>query len=328
MSERPDYALTDFTTTAASRTISSRSRISNDSFDGAPPQNPFVDQTEHRENIQPSQPYDAASGNLLSGANEQHHLHGQAFLHEWTWELAAWLVAAISLVCLIIIFAVYSDKPLRQWRADITPATTVVILSQVGQTAILAPVTACICQSMWLWLDKESRVIHQANSNGHQPRLFTMQRYDDGSRGPISSLLLLWNRPDAYDLTLLSFMEILTNNRLLVWLGTVNTLLIIIFGSFAQQSLQLPTRRFNVTNEDTNLIPRPLQYRAPQPAISQSTSTMIQIIPVTFPRISTNLLCSVLRPSSYSRNSNYLQLWIGSGPDERCHYRRVAQARY
>ncbi|KAL8753409.1 MAG: hypothetical protein Q9199_005070 [Rusavskia elegans] len=190
MSERHDYALTDFTTTAASRTISSRSRISNDSFDEAPPQNPFVDQTEHRENSQPLQPYDAASGNLLSGANKP-------FLHEWTWELAAWLVAAISLVCLIIIFAVYSDEPLRQWRADITPATTVAILSQVGQTAILAPVTACICQSMWLWLDKESRVAHQANSNGHQPKLITMQTYDDGSRGPISSLLLLWKRPDA-----------------------------------------------------------------------------------------------------------------------------------
>ncbi|CAL8584814.1 hypothetical protein XPA_010398 [Xanthoria parietina] len=256
MPERHEYALTEFTTTAGSRPISSRSRRSSDPFDDyeAPPQNPFVDQTDHLANTQPSQPYDAASNNLLAAENEQHHAHGPAFPREWKWELTAWLVAAVSLVSLIIVFAVYGDKPLREWGADITPATTVAILSQVGQTAILAPVTACICQSMWSWLDEESRVAHQANANGHQPRLITMQRYDDGSRGPISSLILLWQRPDA----------------LLVWLGTINTLLIIIFGSFAQQALQLPTREFNLTNEGTDLIPRALQYRAPQPAVSQT----------------------------------------------------------
>lgn len=190
MSERHDYALTDFTTTAASRSISSRSRRGTAAEpicrpDRAPGEQSTLTALRCR------------FGELIVWRERAAPPPRSSLLHEWTWELAAWLVAAISLVCLIIIFAVYSDKPLRQWRADITPATTVAILSQVGQTAILAPVTACICQSMWLWLDKESRVAHQANSNGHQPRLITMQTYDDGSRGPISSLLLLWKRPDA-----------------------------------------------------------------------------------------------------------------------------------
>ncbi|KAI4234003.1 MAG: hypothetical protein LQ349_004076 [Xanthoria aureola] len=150
MPERHEYALAEFTTTAGSRPISSRSRRSSDPS----PQNPFVDQTDHLANPQPSQPYDAASNNLLAAENEQHHAHGDAFLPEWKWELTAWLVAAISLVSLIILFAVYSDKPLREWGTDITPATTVAILSQVGQTAILAPVTACISRKTVLQASK------------------------------------------------------------------------------------------------------------------------------------------------------------------------------
>ncbi|KAL8833563.1 MAG: hypothetical protein Q9176_007921 [Flavoplaca citrina] len=247
MSAGSDYALTDFSTTAENRTVSLRSRISDESFDESPLRNPFTDQTEVLHNNQ----HNPASGNhLLSSQTQQNKAHGETFFGEWTVEWTAWLVAATSLVALIILFAIYSEKPLRQWKADITPGTAVAILSQLGQTSILAPVVACICQSMWLWLDKES---HQVNTNRGQASLIMMQRYDDGSRGPISSLFLLWNRPDV----------------LLVWLGTVNTLLIIIFGSFAQQSLQLPTREFNVTKEGDNLIPRALQYQAPQPAVSQ-----------------------------------------------------------
>ncbi|KAL8895190.1 MAG: hypothetical protein Q9192_003788 [Flavoplaca navasiana] len=147
---------------------------------------------------QPSQPYDPASGNhLLSGEFPQHQAHREAFFREWADEWTAWLVAAISLVALVTLFAVYDEEPLRQWKADITPATAVAILSQIGQTSILAPVVACICQSMWLWLDKESRATHQVNSNRGQARLTIMQKYDEGSRGPLSSLFLLWKRPDA-----------------------------------------------------------------------------------------------------------------------------------
>ncbi|KAL8648051.1 MAG: hypothetical protein Q9226_006159 [Calogaya cf. arnoldii] len=257
MSREHDYALSDFTASTGNRTISSRSRISSESHEGPPQQNPFVDQPENQTDNLSFQPYDGASGNLLSGQkmNEQPHAQGHAYLREWMIELIAWLVAATSLASMIILFIHYEDEPLRQWKTQVTPATTVAILSQIGQTAILAPVTACICQSMWLWLDKESRATHQAQ---HNPRLIMMQKYDDSSRGPISSLLLLWKRPDA----------------LLVWLGTVSTLLIIIFGAFAQQSLQLPTREFNVTG--INFIPRTLQYSAARPGVNATRETALE----------------------------------------------------
>ncbi|KAL8666618.1 MAG: hypothetical protein Q9168_007445 [Polycauliona sp. 1 TL-2023] len=250
MSGTHDYALPDYPTSTGHRTISYRSRVSNDSYEQVPSQNPFADQPENPTENLSSQPYDPAAGNyLLSNGAGQQQAQKQSLFGEWIWELVTWLIATVSLGILVIVFLVYHDKPLRQWKAGITPATTVAILSQVGQTSILAPVTACICQSMWLFLEKAS----QSNTRGHQPKLITMQTYDDASRGPLSSLLLLWRRPNA----------------LLVWLGTVNTLLIIIFGSFAQQALQLPIREFNVTDEGDSTITRALQYRAPRPAVSQ-----------------------------------------------------------
>ena len=48
--------------------------------------------------------------------------------------------------------------------------------------------------------------------------------------------------------------------RTLVWLGTVNTLLMFLFGAFAQQTLQLPTRQHNLTAQGS--IERSLHYRA------------------------------------------------------------------
>ncbi|KAL9033946.1 MAG: hypothetical protein Q9180_005678 [Flavoplaca navasiana] len=198
MSGGYDYALTDFSAPAENQTISSTSGISKESFDETTRQNPFIDQTETLENTQPSRPYDPASGDhLLPSEFHQHKAYREGFFREWALEWTAWLVAAISLVALVTLFGLYSGKPLRQWKGDITPATAVAILSQVGQTSILAPVVACICQSMWLWLDKESRATQQVSSNSGQASLVMMQNYDEGSRGPLSSLFLLWKQPDA-----------------------------------------------------------------------------------------------------------------------------------
>ena len=178
MPGRYDYALTDFSAPAENQTISSTSGISKESFNETTRQNPFIDQTETLENTQPSQPYDPASGNhLLPSEFHQHKAYREGFFRDWAFEWTAWLVAAISLVALIILFVVYREKSLRQWKFDISPGTAVAILSQLGQTTIQAPVVACIWQSMWLWLDKEDRAIQRVNSYRGQASLIMMQKY-------------------------------------------------------------------------------------------------------------------------------------------------------
>ncbi|KAL8638451.1 MAG: hypothetical protein Q9228_004399 [Teloschistes exilis] len=174
-------------------------------------------------------PYDPSSVHLSSDTTSQRRLHGPDLIAEWGWEIAAWLLAAVSLVALLSVFGTYSGNPLSQWRSGITPSTVVQILSQFGQTALLAPVTSCICQSMWLWLRKASKEMQSTDPSDKLPRIIAMQWYDDGSRGPLGSLMLLWKHPA------------------LVWLGTINTFLIILFGTFAQQTLQLPLQEHNGT---------------------------------------------------------------------------------
>ncbi|KAL8992544.1 MAG: hypothetical protein Q9169_007020 [Polycauliona sp. 2 TL-2023] len=194
MSASHGLALSDLTTTVGTRTVSSRSKISEDAYKEGPSHNPFVDQFGNLTDELSSQPYDPASGkHLLSeGTRQQQHAQSRPLFREWVWELAAWLAAAISLGFLIIVFVIYNGKPLDEWTAGINPATTVAILSQAGQSSMV----------------------------------------------------------------------------LLVWLGTVIVLLNIIYGSFAQQALQLPTREFNLV-KGSAIMPRTLQYIAPFPYLTQ-----------------------------------------------------------
>ena len=49
---------------------------------------------------------------------------------------------------------------------------------------------------MWIWLGKEDHVTDWKGTNGKRSQLIDMQAYDDGSRGPVGSLLLLWKHPE------------------------------------------------------------------------------------------------------------------------------------
>lgn len=273
MSRSQDHELLDIPAPGRSiSSLSSNSRMSHDSGRDVSNQDPFTNEDSHQSDIHPSQPYDSASVELLSNAKGQDTLYDSVFIDGWGWELAAWLLSAVSTVTLLTVFAMFANKSLRSWNSTITPAAVVAILSQFGQTAILAPVTACICQSMWLWLHKESRTRQPSIQVDKHPQLISMQQYDGGSRGPLGSLFLLFKNPGSYGNDFPpSLLQLLINSRILVWLGTIDTFLIILFGTFAQQTLQLPTRQYNLT--DPAAIPRSLQYRASQPAVQYSIRT-------------------------------------------------------
>lgn len=270
MTRSQEYALDDLSVSAPGGRLLPSPRISNGSERDASNQMPFSDRNPENVESQSTHPYDPSIADLLSNSNQQHSLNGHAFTNGWGWEIAAWLLAAVSLAALLIVFAVFADKSLHQWHSNITPGAVVAILSQFGQTAILAPVTACICQSMWIWLGQDRPATAPAKQLVKYPRLINMQEYDDGGRGPLGSLLLVGKHPKSYEFNCSSFDAALTKSRTLVWLGMINTFLIIIFGTFAQQTLELDTRQYNLT--DPAFVPRSLQYRAGQPAVQTSTS--------------------------------------------------------
>lgn len=114
-------------------------------------QDPFSSQDFHEAEIQSSRPYLTFLLPRIYYRMQNSRipsLYGSVFINRWGWDLTAWLLAAVSTVTLLTVIAVFANKSLRSWDSTITPAAVVAILSQFGQTAILASVTACIYQSM------------------------------------------------------------------------------------------------------------------------------------------------------------------------------------
>lgn len=98
----------------------------------------------------------------------------------WSLEILAWLFAAVSLVVLIIVLIHYNGKPLGAWHSKVTPNTLVNILTTIGSTALIFPLTSCIAQMRWLWMQKKER------------RVVDMETFGSG---PIDSLMMLLKHP-------------------------------------------------------------------------------------------------------------------------------------
>ena len=100
----------------------------------------------------------------------------------WAVELVALLVSALSIIGVIITLRLYDNRLLAQWPLRISLNTVISFLSQIGQTALMLPVVSCIGQLKWLWFvqPKSTRT------------LADFEAFDDASRGPWASLLLIW----------------------------------------------------------------------------------------------------------------------------------------
>ena len=245
-------------------------RISEDSvINNDVPNNLFSGESPNNVASHSTHPNDQASADSLLSASQRNSFYVNVFTNGWGWEIAAWVLVAISVVALLIIFARYTNKSLRQWDLAVTPGAVVAVLSQIGHTAAVVPVTACVCQSMWLSLAKKSGLAQRTEQVDRPSRLIQVQKYFDGSRGPLGSISLLYEHPRSYEKPTLFICAALTESRMLVWLGAINLILIILFGPFAQQTLQLPTRSYNTL--DPASLPRCLQYRASQPSVQLST---------------------------------------------------------
>jgi hypothetical protein len=98
----------------------------------------------------------------------------------WGWELLAWVTALISLVAIFGILVAFDHKPLPQWPHSITLNTIIAIFSQISATALSIPLSECISQLKWLWFTRRNRP------------LYDFDTFDKASRGPWSSLVLIW----------------------------------------------------------------------------------------------------------------------------------------
>lgn len=108
--------------------------------------------------------------------------HGwSGFLKEWWWEVVTWLIGSAAFVAIITLLIVFRNQPLDHWKLPhIQITTTIAALAQTAMATLIVSVSSCIGQLKWVWL-------------GRSRPLVSVQEYDDSSRGPAGSSLLLWN---------------------------------------------------------------------------------------------------------------------------------------
>jgi Protein of unknown function (DUF3176) len=100
----------------------------------------------------------------------------------WLVEFIFLAVAALFLVLILILLAIYNHQPLQTsgsgWFSS-TPSSTLNFLVTSMKTAMLLPVASGIAQLKWKWFEDEKK-------------LADVEVFDDATRGPVGSLQLLF----------------------------------------------------------------------------------------------------------------------------------------
>lgn len=97
----------------------------------------------------------------------------------WGLELLAWFISAIFMAAIILTCVMNDGKSLANWPLSITINTLIAVFSQIGQTVLAIPVSACMAQLKWLWFTKEQHPLDDFGA------------IESASQSPGSSLLFL-----------------------------------------------------------------------------------------------------------------------------------------
>ena len=100
-------------------------------------------------------------------------------LDTWLQELLSIAISFICLVALVILLFHYDQKPLRDWKLDITLNAVISILITVMDATLALPLAAGFGQLKWILLKREKQPLQK------------VQQLDDASRSTMGSFTLL-----------------------------------------------------------------------------------------------------------------------------------------
>ncbi|KAI1105522.1 hypothetical protein F4804DRAFT_341127 [Jackrogersella minutella] len=122
--------------------------------------------------------YENSKANFkLEGPNIE---NGEPISWWWWWEILA-IILSITCICgLGVLLAKIDDAPLQSWSLPIQPNSLVAALITVAKASMMLVVASCIGQLKWRHFAVHSR------------RLVDLQLFDNASRGPWGSAILLW----------------------------------------------------------------------------------------------------------------------------------------
>ncbi|GAW17768.1 hypothetical protein ANO14919_072350 [Xylariales sp. No.14919] len=139
----------------------------------------------------------------------------------WWWEIGGSLLSIISIGLVIPVLKVIDDKPLDSWRYSIRPNSLISILTTISKSSMTVATASCLGQLKW------DHFQYRPNPLDH------LQIYDDASRGPWGSFLLLCT----------GRLKVVT-----AWALALVTLFSLGIEPSAQQILDTPTRQTILPN--------------------------------------------------------------------------------
>jgi hypothetical protein len=158
-------------------------------------------------------------------------------LKRWLLEVLSWLFSAICMAAVIGVLAGLKDEPLTKWvlaeKTGLTLNAYISILSKMAGAALILPVSEALGQLKWSWFLE------------HSKQMWDFEIFDNASRGPWGSLLLL----------------IRTKGKALAALGAMIMLCSLALDPFFQQVVDFPDRW--ALQNSTSLIPRAMSYMPP-----------------------------------------------------------------
>jgi hypothetical protein len=155
-------------------------------------------------------------------------------MKRWLLELVSWLFSAICMGAVIGVLIYLKDDSLSKWalaeKTGLTLNTYISILSKMAGAALILPVSEALGQLKWSWFLE------------HSKQMWDFEIFDNASRGPWGSMLLL----------------IRTKARALASLGAMIMLCSLALDPFFQQVVDFPDRW--ALQNATSAIPRITNY--------------------------------------------------------------------
>lgn len=126
----------------------------------------------------------------------------------WKFEVISVATSVAALVAISGILLAYDDKPMSHWHVFVRPNTVVSILSTLAKSSMLTVIAQGLGQLKWDHFQRRPRL------------LMDFELFDDASKGPLGSTLLLFR---------------MSRLSILSCLGATITILAVAMDPFAQQ---------------------------------------------------------------------------------------------
>jgi hypothetical protein len=132
----------------------------------------------------------------------------------WLLEIISWLISALCMGAMLVVLYILKDDTVPKLPRGLTLNAFIAVLSKISGAALILPTSEALGQLKWSWFQGDSK------------KMWDFEIFDNASRGPWGSLLLL----------------IRTKGRSLAALGAIITLFSLALDPFFQQVVDFPER--------------------------------------------------------------------------------------